>query len=200
MNTLFRGLTTVALSLCCSVAVLSAALAHTRVELFSAWSPNETLHSDLHVSDRVKGKCWVQSLALSRADAWRCMAADQIYDPCFLGRPRGHQEVVCPRSPFEHVVTVIKLTQALPAQPGPAVAGLGSSGAPWGLELANGARCISVQGATFTIAGMRANYACNTKGWIIGQPNGSQATWKAFYINSVDDSNATQVDIARAVF
>ena len=41
------------------------------------------LRSDFKVSSKMHGSCWIESLASSRPDAWRCSSANRIYDPCF---------------------------------------------------------------------------------------------------------------------
>ena len=61
----------------------------------------------------VEGSCWTGSVAALRADAWRCMVGNAIYDPCF--GPQDAAAVICVRSPLDESENVqINLTEALP--------------------------------------------------------------------------------------
>lgn len=89
--------------------------------------------SHMHVKSSVAGYCWTDSIAVDRADAFRCMVGDSIYDPCFVS---GSSRVACPSDLVKDQGTVIKLTKALPPR---------SSGQPtdnaWAFELQSGALC-----------------------------------------------------------
>ena len=63
---------------------------------------------------RLAGHCWTRSIAApARADAYRCMAGDSIYDPCFAP-PRAHA-VVCDVNPTTpNPGFAMRLTQPLP--------------------------------------------------------------------------------------
>lgn len=52
---------------------------------------------------------------------------------------------------------------------------------PWALELADGQRCGLATGATTVMAGMRANYACEGGGWVLGELDRAQPVWTASY-------------------
>jgi hypothetical protein len=45
------------------------------------------------------GSCWSTSNVLNRVDAWRCIADNFIYDPCF-SFPGNSQAVICDTSPL----------------------------------------------------------------------------------------------------
>jgi hypothetical protein len=66
---------------------------------------------------------------------------------------------------------------------------------PWALELADGQRCGLATGATTVMAGMRANYACEGGGWIIGELDRSQLVWTASFWDG-DGYATTLVDVA----
>ncbi len=88
-----------------------AAVAQTRVVIFSAWS-NGALRRDISVATTVTGSCWEHSLPSDRPDAWRCMSKNEIYDPCFAESPNGNK-VACPEEPFSKSVILMRLTKAL---------------------------------------------------------------------------------------
>jgi hypothetical protein len=75
---------------------------------------------------------------------------------------------------------------------------------PWAIELANGQRCVFLSGATYTVAGMRANYSCNAKGgglvdqntgWIVGAPSWSRPLWSVLYAPNQTAKTFEEVDV-----
>ena len=162
----------------------------TRVVLFAPFSPMG-LRGNLKVTGTVHGSCWVESLASSRPDAWRCMVGNSIHDPCFSNEDRSR--VACSEDPFSNNVLLIVLNKALPRRddsPEPA---------PWALRLSNGARCVLATGATDVIAGMRLNYACSTGGWVLGDPHRSSQPWRVFYAPDIQKSDYVQTSVLQAI-
>ena len=108
----------------------------------------------------VQGNCWTSSIASGRSDAYRCMAGNYIYDPCFV---YGSNSVACPTvgTGIEQG-TVIDLTQPLPQ------AGSEAPGAapPFALELANGDACNIETGAGIAnfpfMCGGKVSLACES--------------------------------------
>lgn len=175
-----------------------ASVTRTTIVLFSPWSSSGLRHG-FTVLAEVKGACWIHSLASERPDAWRCMAGDDIYDPCFSGS--SQRTLACAEGPFSKRVTLMALTKPLAEKVKLTgeLWGLRLRGAPWGLRLVSGDTCVFAQGATDAVAGERLNYACARTGWIIGAPDRSTATWTA---RSVEwpKTHITLVRIATAVF
>lgn len=100
-----------------------------------------------------EGRCFAASLALPRADAWRCSAGNRILDPCF--GPANAGLLVCMRDPWGTAAPVaLHLTEPLPP-PGP----LGAAH-PWAMETMDGARCTFLTGATSGVNGHRVSYGC----------------------------------------
>lgn len=66
---------------------------------------------------------------------------------------------------------------------------------PWALELADGQQCGLATGATTVMAGMRANYACEGGGWVLGELDRSQPVWTASFWDG-GGSSTTLVDVA----
>jgi hypothetical protein len=201
-----------------------AAETGTNVLIFSPWS-FDGLRGNLAVSKRVTGACWTNSLKTDRPDAWRCSNSkkelmtiqgrtyqiNMIYDPCFSGSPSTNV-VACVNGAFSQSVVLMTLESSpgeeANAQPG-ATAGrsllrpgakISTKNPPWALRLANGSKCEFASGATDTIAGMRLNYACKPKGWVVGTPDHSNETWKVYYTSSADDTYLKQVEVDTAIY
>ncbi|HTD36960.1 MAG TPA: hypothetical protein VK669_05575 [Candidatus Limnocylindrales bacterium] len=104
------------------------------------------------------GSCWTRSIAApSRADAWRCMLGNEIYDPCFSAKPPG--VVVCDVNP----VTggrgfAVRLTKPLPAGEPLFAARLAL---PWVVQLANGEVCVPLTGTHELIGKESIGYECS---------------------------------------
>ncbi len=53
---------------------------------------------------------------------------------------------------------------------------------PWGLELANGAQCTLLTGASAVLAGERVNYGCDDGGLVLGEVDRSAPQWAVSYL------------------
>lgn len=112
----------------------------------------------------VSGSCAMgESQALDRADAWRCIVGNSIYDPCFSAAPHA-TSVICGASPDRPVGITVRLAGPLPTH-APA-----HGQQAWILLLGDGSRCTFITGATFGVQGQRANYECSDKAWVVGDP------------------------------
>jgi hypothetical protein len=128
-----------------------------QVDTFSPYAATGTLA--VPVADQTPGTCWTGSIAVPIATAYRCIAGNQIYDPCFAppGAATVHS-VACIADPWSkaHVVTVTgklpKTTSAPDLRPF------------WALQLANGAHCVAVTGTVAHIDGVDLDYACGSSG------------------------------------
>lgn len=99
------------------------------------------------------GSCWTNSLAVWRADAWRCFVDSSIYDPCFT----VDGDVICGASPVTTTASfALELTEPLPAPTVPD----DTSGHAWLVELPDGTVCEFATGATGGVDGERINYWC----------------------------------------
>ncbi len=100
-----------------------------------------------------EGSCWTSSLAVWRADAWRCMVGNAIYDPCFS----QDDSVICGASPVMPTVSfALTLTEPLPAAEVPPDAATHA----WLVELPDGTVCGYATGATGGVGDERINYLC----------------------------------------
>jgi hypothetical protein len=104
--------------------------AHTSTVLFTAKS--------MHVTAHATGYCWTGSIASTRNDAYRCMAGNNIHDPCF---PLNAHSVACPVDAGQNTGVEIALTKPLPAHPRAAANA-------WQMRLVSGALCNLGTGTT----------------------------------------------------
>ncbi len=115
----------------------------------------------------------MRSLTVWRPGAWRCMAGNQINDPCFSNTDED-TSVICVRDPTGDGRGVkMNLTKPLPARER-----LPQGQHAWVLELADGAKCGFLQGATGGIGGKRLNYDCSGGWYVLGDPETGQL-WRA---------------------
>lgn len=112
----------------------------------------------------VQGYCWEGSFSSTRDDAYRCMASNTIYDPCFT---YGSTAVACPDlTEGPQRGTVIDLSQPLPqgGTDAPGSAGL------WAFKLTNGDTCGLLTGMGPGLADYpygcngQADFACTNPG------------------------------------
>src|ERR671933_1560028 len=98
------------------------------------------------------GSCAMgESLALSRADTWRCMVGNRIYDPCFSTAPHA-TAVICDVSPFKPIGIRVQLPKPLPTHPSV------NGHQVWIMQLGNGVNC-----------------GCTDKTFVLGNPHPDQA-------------------------
>jgi hypothetical protein len=105
----------------------------------------------------VAGSCWTRSIAAaSRADAYRCMVGNTIYDPCFTLPQRG--VVVCDVNPrFPRHGFAIRLTKPLPVEP----TFTGAELRPWLVELPGRNVCIPLTGTHAAFGRETIGYECS---------------------------------------
>jgi hypothetical protein len=107
----------------------------------------------------VAGHCWTRSLAAqNRADAYRCMAGNSIYDPCFAARGRT-DVMVCDVNPVTHGPGfAMKLTRPLPHE----APYRWTTVIPWIVELAGGDVCVPLTGTHALLRnGATVGYECS---------------------------------------
>ena len=151
------------------------------------------LHPGYTVASKVHGACWTGSIASQRPDAWRCMVSNSIYDPCFSNAALS--SVACPSDAFSKSVVLIVLDKPIPVKE----RNEGGAASPWAVLLSNGARCYMATGATGEVAGMRLNYECSSKGWVLGNPDKSKRPWQVFYSARSDGTQYKRVSVRVAV-
>jgi hypothetical protein len=108
---------------------------------------------DLPVSAQLSGSCESGSDSVGNAEVYRCMSANDIYDPCWADAAGG---VLCMESPW--ATSVVHL--AAPGVPPGVDVSTTDLGVPWGVELSMGAQCLAAQGAHDTFDGQTVDYYC----------------------------------------
>lgn len=193
----------VLLTLFFSLAVLGASTAtlgatKTTVLIFHPWSTTG-LQKGFTIYHTVAGNCWEHSLSTDRPDAWRCMAGNSIYDPCFSGSPHN-DEVACADEPFSKSVVIMTLKGKPKFGDMPIVNGLQPKGEPWAIQLTDGDKCSFSTGATDVADGERLNYECKGDKWLIGSTKRTTQPWTIGSIVFPDKKHVKQAAIAVAVF
>jgi hypothetical protein len=147
----------------------------TEVVVVKPFGPLGLLHA-YRVTANVRGTCLGGSLAdQRRRDAWRCIAGNEILDPCFKSPSITHGFLACFEAPWSKRVVGLHLTKPLPAH-GPTRGGF-----PWGIQLASGKRCTFETGASGVVDGKRINYGCIGGGVLVGTVHRSSPAWTVFY-------------------
>jgi hypothetical protein len=149
----------------------------TKTHIFQAFSSSGT--PTLNISKHVNGSCFSGAESINRNDAWRCMSNNILYDPCFSSS-NANGYVLCVANPWSSSAVKLHLTNSLPQnsankhKPSTAVR-------PWGIKTVAGLKCRYVTGATTTIGGRRANYACkHSNTWLWGAPFRNTEPWKIY--------------------
>lgn len=100
-----------------------------------------------------EGNCFANAIGLGRADAWRCMVGNQIYDPCF--QVDDAPTLVCGVDPLqEDGGFVLELTEPLPD------VNAGEIALPWIIELDDGTVCRVMTGTIPGVGDETAPYGC----------------------------------------
>lgn len=136
-----------------------------------------------------KGSCFTFSVA-APGRGYRCMAGNEIYDPCF--RMPGHfGAVVCGADPFgQQIPFAMVLTSGLPEK----ARIVRQSPVPWLVELADGTRCARMTGTLAAVAGEPVAFGC----WQPLQPK-NKPRWPA--IGLFDDfSRGKAWTVTKVVF
>ena len=115
------------------------------------------------------GSCWTTSIASTRSDAFRCMAGNEIHDPCFVA---GAKSVACPTDVFEGKGIVMTLDKPLPPAASP------QAPRPWAMLLAGGAKCTLGTGTV--VAGYP--YYCSGENGVCAAPNAGKPYAAAYFV------------------
>lgn len=159
------------------------------------------LPSPITATGRDTGACNDSSNVDPVDEAHHCVGRRYVYDPCFGA---FEPELLCVSSPWSrtgirfHVRSfsfflekkIVSWDPAgfapIPVRMRPSDEDATKTKPPWALELSTGERCVLVDGATFLVAGQRANYECSrTTGfnggrgvWLIGVPDRTSQLWQ----------------------
>jgi hypothetical protein len=168
---------------------VTAANMRTQVTVFEAFSP---AGSPSLPATSASGYCSTGSLVADRSDAWRCLAGNQTYDPCFSTKANT-SVVACPNEALTSDVE-IHLTRPLPT-PHANQRAASANDRRWLIVLgpkcfktpsaAKCYRCKFKPGTKLSLNGMRPNYDCGPRGHLrlvgFGVPNRSREPWTMYY-------------------
>jgi hypothetical protein len=118
-------------------------------------SANGRLSTGFSVSARRSGSCLPGSAAIGAA--YRCSSKSTILDPCFPGRDaRDRSRVYCLAAPYAHQVVALSVRRIPKLPKGTKL----ERKTPWGIQLADGTRCLVVQGAADMVDGKPVGWTC----------------------------------------
>jgi hypothetical protein len=146
-------------------------VASTRVVVFHPWGVR---------GSPLRGSCWTSSSAAWRPDAWRCLAGNQILDPCFSASPRARTVICQVLRPFTGRGVRLTLTKPLP---------LAERGAwprvphAWIVQIPGGATCAFFESMPPPMANRHAtppSYGCSD-GSYLGTPHPGHR-WRATHL------------------
>ena len=145
-----------------------------------------------------KGSCLTNSIAAPyRADAWRCMVGNEIYDPCFeIPTSTSTKNLLCGINPAQPATTSTFMLQLIKSLSTPgALPNPTPSNWAWAVMLADGTYCTPFTGTRpFAASGEAAYYGCASENpaeeYIFGDLNNSQAIWTAA-VGSLSKSTST---------
>lgn len=160
--------------------VAGAAPHRTKVVRYVMWTPTGRLVHGLHVAATVKGYCWTESLTIE--GQYRCMAGNNIYDPCF-DRPNAAATMVgCVANPWTTGVVEMQLTKKLPPLPMAERGLIRLAQLPWALRLSSGLGCVLGTGTNSMIDGHPMVYYC--KKGVTSKPYAAKEPWTILYSRS----------------
>lgn len=180
-----------------SLSLAAASPAHGRtVELrYTPFAVDGSLRDGLRATPQFGGSCVTGSFLVAAPGAFRCTAATDIYDPCYLDAKASTPErsvMACVSAPWSR--NVLRLRVRGPLSSGAAAP---PTGPPWALRLASGRLCLLVGGAASIVSGRRMNYACGER-YLFGIPDATRPTWRIRQARTPGGSRMRQVAIATA--
>ena len=147
----------------------------TQLQLYRPFAETQK-HPKPQVRQVLTGNCLQHSFKIKREDAWRCMAANQVYDPCFINTYGKKEHAICPGSPWFSDSLLIKLEKPFNVD-GVAHEPLDMSRHyPWAIELPDGSACYAVEPGRFH-EGLPVRYFCNKDKILLGDLRRCAAKW-----------------------
>jgi hypothetical protein len=147
---------------------------HTKTHIYEPFTANGK--PAVHVSKTVHGSCFAGSIAAIRSDAWRCMAGNNIFDPCFSSSKAGGY-VLCSLGPWQASVKLDYSGHLSGGNHGHA----SMSRDPWAVETTDGKKCMLGTGTADVIGHRASTYFCqHSSAWLWGDPARSSQPWKIY--------------------
>lgn len=119
-----------------------------------------------------RASCLLGGIAVG--SAYRCFTGDHfIFDPCWV-QAGGTHHVLCLVTPWRHSVVRLHVTRGFTGSARPEL-----PRHPWGIQLADGTRCVGSQGASGTVHGRGVSYRClDDATLLLEDPDTSGARWR----------------------
>jgi hypothetical protein len=118
--------------------------------------------------------------------AYRCFAGNTVYDPCWAQKATT-PTALCLPYPWSRTDVRLLVSAPLGAIPNEGGAGLGE---PWGVELADGQRCVLAQGAHGEFDGHVIDYYCNAGLSLLRGLDESGPVWHASSVTTTSGQQA----------
>ena len=138
--------------------VVPAGVNVTVMRTFTPFSPDGAPAAG--VAAHRSGSCFTTSITVARHNTYRCLAGNDLLDPCFA-RSRSAENVFCYASPWSKA-TRLHLTKSL-ASTVHSTTPLRVTRA-WAIGLSGGRRCIATGGTTEVARGVPLSYRCGSAG------------------------------------
>lgn len=158
----------------------------TQLKLYRPFAET-TKHPTPQIIKVLNGYCLQHSSKITREDAWRCMAGNQVYDPCFINTYGTKKQAICPLSPWFSDSVRIKFEKPLHGD-GVRHESLDMSRHyPWAVKLPDGSACYAVEPGDF-YEGLPVRYFCSQDKILIGDLRRCAAKWKILQKKNQDVS------------
>ena len=138
--------------------VVPAGVSVTVMRTFTPFSPDGAPAAG--VAAHRSGSCFTTSITVARRNAYRCLAGNDLLDPCFA-RSRAAKNVFCYAGPWSKAIR-LHLTKSL-ASTVHSTTPLRVTRA-WAISLSGGRRCIATGGTTQVVRGVPLSYRCGAVG------------------------------------
>ncbi|MHB1930959.1 MAG: hypothetical protein ACYDEN_03920 [Acidimicrobiales bacterium] len=166
----------------------------TTVETYEPWTTHGTLAKGIEVGGTVRGTCWAPSIAVSTADAYRCISGNAIYDPCFARTASARTgQLACAVDPWTKV-ELFDLGKPI------GKGAVHSNGRPvvWADRLANGVSCTLDTGTGAYVDHVVMNYYCTPyQGWATF-PTRAHEPWTVRFAGSSHARRVSRVAVTSA--
>jgi len=157
---------------CATTSAHPAGLTATRQVYITPVRPDGSqVSSFAATSVAARASCIPGSEAIGQA--YRCFAGNHIYDPCWAVKTAA-PTVLCLEYPWS--VTAARLSVTGQLSPIPYQGGIGE---PWGVELADGRRCVLLQGAHPVYDGRIVDYYCSPQLFLLRGLAKTSPVWRA---------------------
>ncbi len=161
----------------------------TDLNYYRPYNENIAEQAPVKIYAQKTGHCLQQSKRSIREDAWRCIADEKVYDPCFAKPYGSKKQVICPNAPWDGQSLQINLTEALDnSQHIPL--NMSRNHYPWAIVLENNTRCLRVN-TDKTYDNLPIRYRCDDKSALFGHIQRCDPRWTMLNVKDKTVTTAT---------